>query len=306
MLGTVMNVAQTRSVNLASTGLGEAPADGGGVGVWTGGDLVFGKRDALGHQGRLDFRTSGVTIAADRRFSDKFVAGIGLGYGHDKTDVGTNGTKLRARDASVAYYSTFQPHPQTFLDAVFGYGKLYLDTDRFVEPINDFARAKRRGEQVFGSLTAGYDYLKNQLLLTPYGRLDYSVDRLAQASESGAGLYALTYFGATIPSGDVALGLRAESAHETSVGVALPRFRVEYLRDLGSNRQAQVAYADLVAQRYTVIPETISRNSLLLAVGSDLLVRNGLALGIDYEFQRSSGKARSQAIRLRLAVPLGP
>ena len=306
IIESVINVAQTRSINVANAGLlGDVPsADANGVGVWTGGDFVFGKRGALGRQGNLDFHTSGVTIAADRRFTDTFVAGFGLGYGHDKTDVGSNGTQLRARDLSLAFYGTYQPRPQVFIDAVLGWGKLYLHTDRFVAPINEFAHAKRRGEQVFGSLTAGYDYRRNQFLLSPYARLDHSIDRLGYVNETGAGSYALTYFGETIPSGDLALGLRGESTHVMNFGLALPRFRVEYLRDLGSNRQAQVAYADLVAQRYTLVPETVSRNSLLLALGSDFLFRNGVTFGVDYEYQRGSKKERNQAIRLRLAKEL--
>ena len=65
------------------------------------------------------------------------------------------------------------------------------------------------------------------MLLSPYGRVDVVHDRFKRATESGAGASALTYFDESETSVQAALGLRAESRHETSFGAARPRLRVE-------------------------------------------------------------------------------
>ena len=49
-------------------------------GVWTAGAVDWGRRDA---QGQRDYRfsTSGVSAGVDMAMSDRWVAGVGLGYG---------------------------------------------------------------------------------------------------------------------------------------------------------------------------------------------------------------------------------
>lgn len=307
-IGTLLGVAQNRTIKLSSSGGSDdaRPSTDGGVGYWLAGNFAFGDRDASGRQGGLDFSTNGVSVGIDRRFTDQIVLGLGVGYARDKTDIGTDGTRSRAHGAAFAVYGSYQPLRNTFVDAVIGYGPLKFNNDRFVAPIEDFASATRTGNQLFGSLAAAYEYLRDGVLLSPYGRLDLAQSRLKQSTESGAGQYALTYFSQTVPTVQLALGLRAESTHETRFGLVLPRLRVEYQHEFAGERQASLAYADLFGgPRYSVSPTTVNRNSVLLGVGSDFLLRKGLAFSIDYQVQRSFGGERSQAVQVRLTQELG-
>ncbi|MEK7863707.1 MAG: autotransporter outer membrane beta-barrel domain-containing protein, partial [Chloroflexota bacterium] len=152
---------------------------------------------------------------------------------------------------------------------------------------------------------AGYELRENGLLLSPYGRVDFSNDRLKQATETGAGLNALTYFEQKSPTLQLALGLRAESQHEANFGWVLPRLRVEFRHDLQDEREARIAYADQFAGPiYSVAPVTAKRDALLVGIGSDFLFRDGLKLGVDYQVERLSGADRSQAVRLWLSKEL--
>ena len=304
---TLLSAATTRSVNLwnssdradGSSGLAE------GTGMWIGGNFNFGTRDQTSDSSGLRFSTDGISIGVDRRFSDKLALGMGLGYARDKTDIGTDGTKSKSSGSSIAVYGTYQPTTNTFVDGLIGYGVLSHDTDRFVASVNDFARGQRKGDQLFGSLAAGYEHRKNGLLLSPYGRLDFGIDRLKQTTETGAGLNALTYFDQTLPTRQLSLGLRAESQHETGFGLALPRLRVEFRHDFEGDRQATVAFADQFAgPRFSVTPAGVNRNSLLIGIGGDFVFRGGLKLGVDYQVERSSGSDSSQAIRLWLSKDL--
>jgi hypothetical protein len=135
--------------------------------------------------------------------------------------------------------------------------------------------------------------------------VDYSNDRFDQVTESAPGAYALTFNDSNQRSVQVAAGVRVESKHETDFGFATPRARLEYRRELEGERSIAVRYADLLnGPLYTVTPTGISRNSLLLGVGTDLVFRSGLRLGFDYTAQKASGASNVQGVRLLLTQDL--
>ena len=298
----------TRSVNLAGLaprgGAGpDTPAGApGGVNFWLDGTANLGTRSATGSRSGLDFSTSGVSAGADRRFSEQWAMGIGFGYAQDRTQIGIDGSSSRARGFSVAAYGSYQPTPKTFVDGLIGAGSLEFDTQRFVAPANDFARANRNGYQAFGSLAAGYEHRADGVLVSPYARLDYSADRLKQSTETGAGPYALTYFSQTAPTVQGALGVRGESVHATSFGWAIPRVRAEYRREFQGERLASVAYADSIGgPRYALSTGAIARNSLALGIGSDFVTRDGLTFGVDFQQTYASSQDSNYAIRVRVS-----
>lgn len=297
----------TNSLNLANvgesgTGSTELTND---YGVWVGGIVNFGNRNQGSANDSLKFTTDGISVGVDRRFSKKLALGMGLGYARDKSDVGGFGTKNKATGWSIAGYGSYQPTEHTYIDGLIGYGSSSHDMERYVTSLMTLATASRDGDQLFASLAAGYEYRREGLLVSPYGRLDYAYDRLKQTTESGVGINSLTYYEQTFPTLQLALGLRAESIHETDFGWALPRLRVEYRQDLENDRDATVGFANQFAgPRYSVTPQGTDRDGLLLGIGSDFILRGGLKLGIDYQVKESSGLDSDQAIRFWLSKDL--
>ncbi|MGQ0751886.1 MAG: autotransporter domain-containing protein, partial [Betaproteobacteria bacterium] len=222
MLST-LSAASNQSLALSYSTNGSGSGTSADTGLWIGGNLTFGTREPTNDGSSMRFRTDGVSLGIDHRFSDRLALGLGVGYAHDRTDIGTEGTQSRSSGASVALYGSYQPTPNTFIDGLIGYGDLKHDTDRYVAAVDDFARADRRSDQFFASLAAGYEFRRNGVLLSPYGRLDYALDRFKQATETGAGLNALTYFDQDVRTLQLALGLRAESGHSTGFGWVMPR-----------------------------------------------------------------------------------
>jgi len=289
-----------------STGNGDGSSNApGGIDLWIGGGVKFGVSDAASNDTRLSFRSDGVSFGADRRFSDKFSAGIGLGYAQDNTDIGTDGTNSKTKGSTIAVYGSYQPTEHTFIDGVIGLGSINYLTNRFVPAADDFAHGDRSGNQMFGSLTSGYEFRAEGLNISPYGRLDYAVGRLHQVTETGAGNNALTYAAQSIPTVQGSLGVRADLAHEANFGVILPRMRVEFQHDFRGQQQASVSYADVVGgPNYIVNSTTTNRNSVVLGIGSDLVFKNGLNLSFDYQAQRSSGQENNQAVFFKLVKTL--
>lgn len=299
LVETLMRVATTRSLDVSTaSGGAESAAFRPQTDLWVGGSANFGNRDASNDRSGLRFGTDGISAGVDRRFSERLVAGVGAGYARDDSDVGTR-SRSKATGGSIAGYLSYQPAPRTFIDLLLGYGQLRFDSTRFIEAVDDFATASRKGSQVFGSAAVGYEYRVRNLLVSPYGRLDFAIDRLDAVSESAPGSFALTYDAQTQRSFQAALGVRAESKHETEFGWAVPRVRAEYRRELEGERRATLSYADLFeGQQYSITPAGTSRNSLLFGIGADLIFRGGLRIGIDYEAQRASGASNVQGMRI--------
>ena len=302
---SVFSMLKTRSLNLAGVasglGLNTATNSTGNASYWIDGVASFGTRDASGGISGSEFSSDGVSVGADWRMNEQLVLGMGIGYARDTTKIGTDGSANRSRSYSLAAYGSYQPSPNTFIDGMLGASSLDFDMKRFVAPINDFALARRAGTQVFGSLTGGYEFRETGLLVSPYGRIDFSTDRLRSATESGAGAYALKYYGQTSTSVDGALGIRGESVHKTSFGYAIPRLRAEYLHAFHGSGQAFIGYADQIGgARYALAPAGNRRDSIVLGIGSDFLMRDGLTLSFEYQLSHSFSNDSSYAVRLRL------
>lgn len=309
LVSTLMHAATSRSfdVTAASEGSGGGGAPGAfspSTAFWIAGTANFGNIDPREDRSGMRFGTDGISIGADRRMSERLALGLGAGYARDDTDVGEN-SRSKATGGSIAAYGTYQPSPRTFIDMLLGYGQIKFDSRRFIESVDDFATARRDGKQVFGSIGAGYEHRDGNLLVSPYGRIDFAVDRLEQVTESAPGVQALTFGETTQRSVQAVLGVRAESKHETEFGFAMPRARLEYRRELQSAPSITLWYADLIGgPQYAMTPAGVSRNALLFGVGTDLVFRGGLRVGLDYTAQRASGASNVQGVRVMLTQEL--
>jgi uncharacterized protein YhjY with autotransporter beta-barrel domain len=303
-LSLATTLAQAVTARTVALDGATAPSSAG-TAIWITGNAQFGNVDERGDRSGARFGTDGVTLGVDRRFGERVALGLAAGFARDESKIGSSGTRNRTRGASVAGYGSFQAGPRTFIDALLGYGKLDFDSDRHVTALDEFARAGRKGRQLFGSVAGAYEWRRDNLLVSPYGRIDFSRDRLDAVTETGAGSYALAYAAQDQRVTQAALGVRAESRHETEFGFAQPRARIEYRRDFGGERHASLSYADLVGgPEYTISTAGASRNALLLGVGADLVFRGGLRLGFDYTGQRASGQSNVQGVRIMVTQEL--
>ena len=276
-----------------------------GVQAWIAGTAQFGRRNADGVLDGLRFSTDGISVGIDRRFGSRLVLGLGVGYGRDDSDIGTDGTRSKARGHSFALYGSWQPAGSLFVDILAGVGRLDFDSRRRVQAIDQFATGTRKGEQTFASVSVGADLRGDFALLAPYARVDVARDRLDAFAESGVGDFALAFRQQTLRSTQVAAGVRMESVHDTDFGKVLPRARAEYRRELESQGTATLAYADFYNNaEYTLTPRGSSRNALLLGFGADLEFRGGLRFGFDWVAQRQGGSANVQGVRLLVSQEL--
>jgi len=257
-----------------------APSSSSKVAFWTGGFVNFGSREGTGID--LDQTLIGISGGVDYRFSPKFVAGIGFGYGRDDVDIGTNGTESKGQAISVAIYGSYKPAANLFLDGLLGYSRLSFDSRRFASLTNSFALGQRDGDQVFGFVSFGYDYRRGGLLLSPYSSLEMSWTRLDGFTETGAGIGNLVYGEHEFTSVSGVLGVRAEVTLEMDWGLLKPHGRVEYRHDFEGTSRATVGYADLGTLPFGFDIKPFSRDNMAVNLGFDAELDSGWAFGFDY------------------------
>ncbi|MBE0612281.1 MAG: autotransporter domain-containing protein [Burkholderiales bacterium] len=300
------NLATTGSIPVlyqseSRSGNTQTPAGG----FWTDGMVSFGKQDASPTSSGMRFATSGLTAGYDTRLNDDWIVGMGIGYARAGVSLGSDGSNGKNEGRSVAVYGSYQPVPDFFVDSLLGYGALESRSERYVARVGSFGRSNRDGDQVFGSIGGRVQFQERNLLLSPYGRLEFSDGKLHKATETGAGLSSLTYFEQKLTSFRIALGIRAQSFHETEFGLALPHIRAEYGHELSKDGDATIAYADMeTGPTYTVVPAVADRNSLLLGVGSEFLTTHGLIFGFDFSATRRASDYNDHTMRVWLSANL--
>ena len=254
---------------------------GAGLSAWAGGTVDLGHGGPAGGA-RRDFVSVDLTTGVDYRFSDRFAAGLAFGYGSDGSDIGGNGTASRGTAWSATLYGSFQATPSLFVDALAGYGSFSFDSRRYDAGAGAFATGRRGGEQVYGSLTAGYETVFGIFRLTPFARLSASSSRLDPFTETGAGIYSLTFGPQSVASLAGAFGIRGATDIPTDFGTVSPRFRLDYTHEFEGGGGVAVGYAAPPGAAYGVNTPPFARDLLSIGVGVDFRLAGAATIGLDY------------------------
>lgn len=265
--------------------------------LWTGGAVNFGSRDSTATANGFDFTTAGISLGIDRRISSSFAMGVGVGYGHDDTDIGHNGSSSTADSYNLAWYASFSPSASTFIDGLLGYQLLSFDAHRYVTADGNTVFGSRDGHQVFASISGGYEYRSDQWLISPYGRLDAAAARLDPYTEQGDAIYALSYGDELVRTTTASLGMRLNYLIKEDYGTVMPQLRLEYGHDFQGSSQATMSYADLLAGPvYRAQVDPLTQNHILVGIGVDWQLINHWLLRLEYENQINAGDQNDQSI----------
>lgn len=274
--------------------------DLGPFAFWSSGFVNFGQRDS----GKLDldYTLVGVSGGIDYRFSERFVAGFGVGYGRDRTDIGDNGTESRANAYSAAVYGSFKPVDNFFIDALVGGSILDFDSTRFITTDGSLTDGKRDGHQLFGSLTAAYEFRQETWLVSPYGRMEMSRSWLDAYSEGGDSIYRLTYGDQTVDTVTGVVGLRANYSIDYTWGRLTPGVRAEYAHDFQGSSRAAMGYSALGGLPYALDVQGESNDSANVGLSLDFSFDNAWTTGVEYRTGFGGSGARDHAIALRVGA----
>jgi uncharacterized protein YhjY with autotransporter beta-barrel domain len=273
--------------------------------AWTGGYVNYGSL-STGTATGINYLSSGISAGMDYWFSPAFIGGFGVGFGNDKSTIGSNGTVSTAFGYNFAFYGSWHLSRHTFLDALVGYGILSFDSSRYITGSSGmFAQGSRGGHQIFGSLTAGYEYNEKGFLISPYGRLTASWSTLDAFTETGGGIFALQYGTETINSFTGGFGVRTAYEFKEDWGSVTPRMRVEYAHEFAGASTATLAYADLVGlggSAYTLPITPTGTDYVTLGLGSDFSFLCNWLLSVDYRTSFGQERIPPQLLKLKLGT----
>ncbi|MGE5386800.1 MAG: autotransporter outer membrane beta-barrel domain-containing protein [Betaproteobacteria bacterium] len=270
---------------------------GSGLNVWSAGTITIGRQNDRD----MSFTTSGVSVGSDLRISDSLVLGLGAGFGHERQDVGNNGTKNQGDGAALAIYGSYQPQDGFFVDGVLGYSRLDFDAQRYVTSTGGYADLKRDGSQWFASLSGAYELWQGDFLLSPYGRLDLISSRFKRSTESGAGVYDLVYFGHNIPSTKLSIGLRGETLFDTDEIKIKPYLRAEYQYEFAKRGTAKMAYLDQeFSSIYQLDLGSTDRSTIVLGFGANFVFKDGWLMGLGYRFSKGSSSTQFSTVSAQI------
>jgi outer membrane autotransporter protein len=233
--------------------------------------------------------------------SDRWVAGVGLGYGHDRTKVGDNGTLSEADSYVGALYGSWRATDDLIVDGVLGYGSLAFDSRRWSADAGEFAFGERSGSVLFGSASVALERSAAGLAWAPYARVQFGKVDLDGFTENGAGVFALKYDAMTVDTLATALGASFDWTLQRRSGLLTPSLRVEWRHEFEGADDQTVSYADwLASPDYMVGLEHWARDSLSLSLGVEWQAVSGWSYGADYNGQAGSDLI-SHGLKLRLS-----
>ncbi|HUG60802.1 MAG TPA: putative Ig domain-containing protein, partial [Methylomirabilota bacterium] len=225
--GTAANADDALAARLPDTRCDDE--DPARVRAWTAGNVQIGSTDADRLSPMVDILSSGLTAGIDYRFNAGAVGGIAVGFGRERADIGSEGTRLDTQSLSAAVYGTFAPTESSFIDTVAGLSRLDFDRRRYVSAIDRFSDGDRSATQAFASLGGGYRHDARSGWHTEFsGRLDGAVTWFDRSRDHGAGDLDAIYDAETDVGLDGVLSIMTHYPIPLSFGVLTPRGGLEY------------------------------------------------------------------------------
>jgi uncharacterized protein YhjY with autotransporter beta-barrel domain len=269
----------------SGTGAAGGRGEGGPIGTWIGGMIRSGSQDGRNGGADIDFETDGVSTGIDYRVSDEFVIGGGFGFGKDENAVGNQGSRVDGDARTLALYASYHPG-QLFVDMLLGYQSIDFDLRRYVTANGNTVSGQRDGSQRFASISVGTDILRDNLLFTPYARLDVAQADLDAYTETGDAIYALAYDELEVDTTLGNIGLRMDWQHDRPWGRFTPQLRLEYQHDFSGRSDALIRYADLLGGPVYGLSSTgLDNNRFMVGLGALFDLDSGWGWRLEYRGQ---------------------
>ena len=272
-----------------------------GWAVWSSGSVSIGKIDETGTASLLDLESNGISIGIDKTFTNEHLLGVAVRIGNDDVTVGDNNSSVRTDGYSLSMYGTYFYNEHMFIDSVMGISRLDIENIRLHE--TGQLTGDRDGDQVFGSVTFGYEFDNPVLNLTSYGRVDAGYTSLAQYSESGTKA-ALSYDKQELINSMLSIGVVADRNFIITFGTFRPNVRLEYGLNTSQSSDADMWYVSYPSTSYTLLVDSDASSNFRGGVGVDLAMNNGLSFGFGYERTQAINSGYLDTARLKAAYIL--
>ncbi len=272
-------------------------------GVWSEGNISFGR---VGQQdGNLgqDIHSDGITFGIDKKINEDKTIGFAINKSWQETEVGSNEANMDASAISIMNYTSFKIEDKIFFEMVAGIGEMDIDLSRDVTGGKN--KGDRKGNQLFGSFT----YLLEPDVevvgrnLNYYSRLDLGFTQLKAYTETGDGT-AVSYNKQNVKSASLSAGLNLSKVIENEKGIFEPSFKFELGKDKTINSLSEAYYINNSSEIYSNALGDQNSGHLLLNLGIGAKLNSNLTINTTYEHYRNSDNTFNNSFSIYLRKPL--
>jgi outer membrane lipase/esterase len=292
------NAEASPSVNAlaaASDGSIRKPETGGGAaadkpdsftrwGAFINGNIEIGRRSTTDEQLGFKTTTKGVTVGADYRFPNNNVLGGAVAFPKADTDLDNGRGNQTAKGYGFSVFGSYVPIKNAYIDGILNVGHNKYDSER-MQILGGFATSHTNGNQLGLAVSAGYEFNRGPLALTPFARVEYIDAKVSGFQESGNSAEALTIGDQRIKATTLTIGGQASYALSTRWGVLMPNARIEFQHVADRNIKDVTAS---IPGDPTVLPGTIpvlgeDRSFGTYALGLSAVFPRGVSAFFNYE-----------------------
>ena len=261
------------------------------------------RQNGTATQAEFRSRTTSLSVGADYRFNDDWVAGGNLGYSNGKVDFSGSSSEQKSKGTQATAYAAWSVTPTTYVSATLSY-----EANRFELTRDDGAQqlsySRPKGSGVGLSLSAGRDFVTGPWSIGPYVRWDNVTSRVSAFDESGSAS-AVSVGAQRIQSNAINAGAQTQLSLPVSWGILLPYVRLELSHRNDKTRQA--ATATLINGNTTLLVPTAADTSGTygnVALGVAGVNQGGTSWFADYETGVAQKGYRTRRIGLGLRFEL--
>ncbi len=258
------------------------------LGMFVNGNVSVGDTETTAQEAGFDFKTSGLTMGVDYRFTDQLVFGGALNYLSNDSDYVTNSGSLGLEGYSLSAYGTYYYSEQVFVDGILSLGQNSYDSARNFQAAGTthHLTADTDGSEQALTLGAGYEVQMQNLTFVPQARINYlrfKIDSYDEAS-SGSGVN-LHIDEQEIESLTTSVSANLSMAYSTSYGVFIPYLSIEWEHEFNNDSRAIVArfVNDPSVSSFSVLSDDPDRDYFNLGLGVTATLTNGKSAFLHYE-----------------------
>ncbi|HVO47858.1 MAG TPA: autotransporter domain-containing protein [Steroidobacteraceae bacterium] len=261
------------------------------LGIFITGDIRLGDREASERESAFDLTDHSITVGADYRFTNTFVAGAAFGYGRAKSEFTT--ARLDSKNLTGSLYGSWY-RGDWYVDFIATFGKVDYDSSRHIQfdssvvtsagVVDRIALGSTSGRQTAASVTTGYDWHWGGLQAGPAVTLNYSHLKVDGFAETGASGLDLSFDDQSAESVTLRAGGHLSYAINTRFCVILPHLQAAAVREFAATTQAvNVRFSADAASGYTILTDGPDRDYFNWSGGVSAQFPHGIAAFVEYQ-----------------------
>ena len=266
------------------------------VGFWTEGSIDIGKISGDSSSASKSIFGNSVTFGIDININDNYHLGFALGDNRDEIKIGSSSSNIDLHITTISSYHSLALSNTQYLDFLFGYGDIKVDTNRFYSSDSINYSGKRNGDQYFTSIGFNIVEEKNNYTINPFGRLDIGYGKLEHYTES-TGTNALHYESVHLHQKNSALGIHL--LRKAINGKALtftPQATIEFGSDSSQSSNIITHYTSDSTTLYTTNISPTASAYFRQKISMDISSSNNLMINIFYDRMDRQNRGYDQKV----------